>query len=103
MIKIFVLGSAVIGAVADFPVVHVGSDATVYGQSAFRQQGWFSGGSDNGPWSAQVDYGDGSGPQPLAHVGYGGLRFFLLDHTYDADVDRADTESLEQCLNDCIL
>ncbi len=59
------------------PTVDVGSDAQI-----LEGDTWVSGGSFTDPgadsWTATVDYGDGSGSQPLTLVG----KSFELSHTY---------------------
>jgi len=59
------------------PTVHAGADAIVNEGSAFSQAGAFTDpGADT--WSATVDYGDGSGLQPLSLNG----KNFTLAHAY---------------------
>lgn len=59
------------------PVVNAGSDATRDEGSLFSQSGSFTDpGADS--WTATVNYGDGSGTQPLTLVG----KTFQLSHTY---------------------
>jgi hypothetical protein len=61
------------------PAVHVGADTTAKEGVLFQRQGWFADpGADT--WTATVDYGDGSGPQPLALDGH----HFVLEHQYEA-------------------
>jgi hypothetical protein len=61
------------------PVVHVGADAAAKEGVLFQRQGWFADpGADT--WTATVDYGDGTGPQPLALDGHQ----FVLKHQYQA-------------------
>ena len=60
------------------PVVDAGPDATIDEGDTFVSAGSFTDpGSDT--WTATVDYGDGSGPQPLA---LNPDKTFALDHTY---------------------
>nr|WP_236994331.1 IgGFc-binding protein [Methylomicrobium sp. RS1] len=59
------------------PTVNAGADATLNGGSAFNQSGSFSD-PDSASWSATVDYGDGSGVQPLPLNG----KNFGLNHLY---------------------
>jgi hypothetical protein len=59
------------------PSVSAGNDATIDEGSAFSQSGSFTDpGADT--WTATVDYGDGSGSQPLSLTG----KTFSLNHTY---------------------
>lgn len=59
------------------PVVDAGPDITVNEGDAFSGNGsFYDPGTD--AWSATVDYGDGSGPQPLSLAGMS----FNLSHTY---------------------
>lgn len=59
------------------PVVSAGADASVNEGVAFARGGSFTDpGADS--WTATVDYGDGSGVQPLALAG----KTFALAHTY---------------------
>lgn len=59
------------------PTVSAGSDATINEGGTFSQGGSFvDPGADT--WSATVDYGDGSGTQPLALTG----KNFTLSHVY---------------------
>ena len=50
------------------PQIDAGPDAIVIRGSAFISTGFFSDSGD-GPWTATVDYGDGSGPSPLGLTG----------------------------------
>jgi len=59
------------------PVVVAGANATINDGSAFNQAGSFTD-PGTGPWSATVDYGDGSGSQTLVLSGKG----FTLNHVY---------------------
>jgi hypothetical protein len=62
------------------PVVNAGADATIDEGGTFTSSGSFTDpGSDS--FSATVDYGDGSGPQPLSLSG----KSFSLSHTYAQD------------------
>ncbi len=59
------------------PVVNAGADATRAEGAPFTQAGSFTDpGADT--WDATVDYGDGTGPQPLTLNG----KQFQLSHTY---------------------
>jgi uncharacterized delta-60 repeat protein len=60
------------------PVVQLGPNAAVHEAGTFTGTGSFT---DPGPdtWTATVDYGDGSGPQPLALNPY---KTFSLSHPY---------------------
>jgi PKD repeat protein len=63
------------------PLVDAGPDATIDEGDTFVSAGSFADpGSDS--WTATVDYGDGSGPQPLALNPDGS---FALSHTYADD------------------
>ncbi len=60
------------------PNVEIGPDETILVGSTFSRPGSFTDpGCDN--WSATVDYGDGTGIQPLILTG----QTFQLDHTYN--------------------
>jgi hypothetical protein len=62
------------------PVVDAGADAAIDEGSSFDQDGSFTDpGADN--WTATVDYGDGSGVQPLTLTG----KTFSLSHVYAQD------------------
>ena len=62
------------------PVVDAGPDATILEGGTFESAGSLTDpGADS--WNATVDYGDGSGIQPLALSG----KDFLLSHTYAGD------------------
>jgi len=62
------------------PSVDAGADATINEGSAFVSSGSFTDpGADT--WTATVDYGDGSGTQPLPLTG----KTFSLNHAYAAD------------------
>ena len=65
------------GTVNTRPVVDAGGDATVNEGSSFSRSGSFVD-PDADTWTGTVDYGDGSGVQPLALVG----KTFQLAHTY---------------------
>ena len=73
------------------PTVNGGSDATVDEGSPFSGSGSFSDpGSDT--WTATVDYGDGSGPQPLA---LNPDKTFDLSHIYADNGSYTVTVSVE--------
>ena len=60
------------------PAVHVGSDATIQPGERFSRSGSFTDpGADT--WTATVDYGDGTGTQPLSLTGTN----FEIDHLYN--------------------
>ncbi len=59
------------------PVVDVGPDQTIDEGGTFSGTGFFAD-PDANVWTATVDYGDGSGPQPLSLAGQN----FSLSHTY---------------------
>jgi len=59
------------------PVVNAIADATITRGSTFSQGGSFTD-PDTNPWTATVNYGDGSGNQPLPLTG----KTFTLSHTY---------------------
>jgi hypothetical protein len=60
------------------PIVNAGPDASVVVGSAFIGAGSFTQVGGAAAWTATVDYGDGSGAQPLALAGM----TFSLSHTY---------------------
>ncbi|MBM4429340.1 MAG: PKD domain-containing protein, partial [Chloroflexi bacterium] len=62
------------------PVVNAGPDVTANEGMAFSSEGSFSD-PDPDTWTATVDYGDGSGPQPLGLVD----KSFTLSHVYADD------------------
>ena len=63
------------------PVVNAGNDASISEGATFSQNGSFTDpGADS--WSATVDYGDGTGVQPLNLVG----KTFSLNHVYADNV-----------------
>ena len=65
------------------PVVSAGDDATlIEGQTFSRAATFTDDYSDAGPWTATVDYGDGSGEQPLV---LNADKSFSLNHTYTDD------------------
>ncbi|MCD4808209.1 MAG: PKD domain-containing protein [Methanococcoides sp.] len=65
------------------PTVDAGPDDTINEGNTFTSSGSFTDPSADDPWTATVDYGDGSGPQPLTLV----EKAFTLEHTYgDNDV-----------------
>ena len=60
------------------PAVHAGSDATIQPGERFSRSGSFTDpGADT--WTATVDYGDGTGTQPLSLTGTN----FEIDHLYN--------------------
>ena len=59
------------------PVVSAGADAAISEGGTFSQNGSFTD-PDANSWTATVDYGDGSGVQPLTLVG----KTFTLSHLY---------------------
>ena len=72
------------------PTVDAGADATVDEGSLFGRSGSFTDpGADS--WTARVDYGDGSGVQPLT---LNGDKTFDLSHTYADDGDYRVTVSV---------
>jgi hypothetical protein len=62
------------------PAVMVGNDVTIVEGQTFNQTGVFTAGG--GAWTMTVDYGDGSGEQPLA---FNADKSFALNHTYTDD------------------
>ena len=60
------------------PVIGNIGDATIDEGSAYTTNGSFTDSSGSGSWTATVDYGDGSGVQPLTLSGTN----FSLNHTY---------------------
>src|SRR5262249_45172236 len=48
------------------PMVHAGGDDTLHLGATFSRKGSFTDPGIRDTWTATVDYGDGSGPQPLA-------------------------------------
>lgn len=62
------------------PVVEAGPDATIIQGQAFSGSGTFTD-PDSNLWTAAVDYGDGSGAQPLT---LNADKTFNLNHTYAA-------------------
>jgi spore coat protein A, manganese oxidase len=75
------------------PVVNAGSDAAIAEDSAFNSAGSFRA-SGAAPWTATVDYGDGSGVQPLALSGMQ----FSLNHVYDEDGEYTVTVTVSDVL-----
>jgi VCBS repeat-containing protein len=65
--------------VNDPPVVNAGADATIDEGSLFAGSGSFSDPDSADSWTATVDYGDGSGPKPLA---LNLNKTFNLSHVY---------------------
>jgi len=63
------------------PAVFAGDDATIVEGQTFSGTGTFSD-SSAGPWTATVDYGDGSGEQPQV---VGPDKTFVLNHIYTDD------------------
>lgn len=61
------------------PMVHAGADATIVEGGAFSQAGSFSDDAASTSWTATVDYGDGSGQQPLT---LNEDKTFSLSHSY---------------------
>jgi hypothetical protein len=59
------------------PVVNAGADATITRGSTFSQSGSFTD-PDTNPWTATVNYGDGSGNLPLSLTD----KTFTLNHKY---------------------
>lgn len=88
-----VLLRATISAAVDnvAPTVDASSDATIDEGSVFAQSGSFAD-PDPDTWTATVNYGDGSGIQPLALTG----RTFTLNHTYVDD----GINAVEVCVTD---
>ena len=62
------------------PSVRAGADATVNEGSAFAQTGSFADPGADAPWTGTVDYGDGSGVQPLTVNQT--TKSYSLNHTY---------------------
>jgi hypothetical protein len=60
------------------PTVAAGADATINEGATFNQNGSFTDPGTLDTWTATVDYGDGSGVQPLTLTG----QTFALSHTY---------------------
>jgi PKD repeat protein len=70
-------GTVQVGVSNTAPVVDAGADATLPENGLFSQAGTFTDpGADN--WTATVDYGDGTGVQPLVLSG----KSFMLEHPY---------------------
>jgi hypothetical protein len=61
------------------PTVSAGADASVIANTVFSRSGSFSDPGADSPWTATVDYGDGSGPQSLA---LNADNSFDLSHVY---------------------
>jgi PKD repeat protein len=75
------------------PVVEAGADATVDEGSAFSRVGAFSDPDPGDAWTATVDYGDGSGGQPLPldpHQAFTLSHAYADDGTYEAIVRVTD-------------
>ena len=67
--------------VADIPiVVSPGANAVVVQGGQFMQPGTFTDAPADRPWTATVNYGDGTGTQPLP---IGGNQSFMLSHLYE--------------------
>ena len=66
-----------VGVANSAPVVSAGSDAAIDEGGTFSQNGSFTD-PDANSWTATVDYGDGSGVQPLTLIG----KTFSLSHLY---------------------
>jgi hypothetical protein len=64
------------------PLVSAGDDATINEGATLSRSGSFGDGSPSDTWSAQVNYGDGSGWQPLA---LSPSKTFALSHAYADD------------------
>ncbi len=64
------------------PVVDAGADDTINEGGTFSSSGSFTD-SDTDPWTATVDYGDGTAVEVLTLVG----KTFSLSHTYEQDSD----------------
>src|SRR5262245_47822015 len=62
------------------PAVWAGNDVTIVEGQTFDQSGVFTAGG--GAWTVTVDYGDGSGEQPLK---FNADKSFSLNHTYTDD------------------
>ena len=58
--------SFLVNASNDIPVVYPGTEAIINEGDAFTRSGSFTDPDPNDTWTATVDYGDGSGSQPLA-------------------------------------
>lgn len=63
------------------PIVDAGPDTTIDEGDTFLYVGTFTDPDDN-VWSGTVDYGDGSGIQPLV---FDADKTFTLEHTYEND------------------
>ena len=76
------IGSATVPVEVDpaAPVVTLGADAAIQVGGTFTQSGSFSD-PYSSSWTATVDYGDGSGPQPLT---LNSDHTFSLSHTYSS-------------------
>jgi hypothetical protein len=62
----------------DIPVtVHAGTNAVVQQGAAFTQSGTFTDASGDGPWTATVNYGDGTSLQTMSLT----VQTFTLNHT----------------------
>ena len=73
------------------PVVNAGSSITLSEGGTLSRAGNFSDPAWDSPWTATVDYGDGSGPQPLSYnANYG----FSLNHAYADEGSYAVTVSV---------
>jgi PKD repeat protein len=72
--------SLTVNPVNDGPVVSAGDDATIDEGSTFSGSGSFAD-PDADSWTATVNYGDGSGSQPLTLTG----KTFNLSHSYADD------------------
>jgi hypothetical protein len=59
------------------PIVYAGPDGTIFSGSVFGSEGFFTDPNDD-TWTASVNYGDGSGSQPLGLNG----KEFALSHIY---------------------
>jgi hypothetical protein len=66
------------------PTVTAGGDASLFAYTTFSRSGSFSDPGADNPWTGVVDYGDGSGPQPLA---LNADNSFNLSHVYSAPGD----------------
>jgi PKD repeat protein len=74
------------------PVVNAGPDATINEGGTFSSAGSFTDPGVNDSWTATVDYGDGSGSQPLA---LNANNTFTLNHMYVSQGDYTVTVKVQ--------
>jgi hypothetical protein len=72
--------SLTVNSVNDVPQTNAGADATINEGGTFAGAGSFSDPDDVDAWTATVDYGDGTGAQPLA---LNANKTFSLSHLYN--------------------